>query len=111
MKQFVTISISPEHRLTLDGAISIYRKKLFSMGYIPDSTDGTYTREVLPLQERFKSDEVDLSAQEVSLLWDLLCEYSGYLQGRLDIPLVPDGYTSRVHKSLDSVNNLLEILR
>lgn len=104
------IPVTPELRIGVDKAIDMERKKAIAMGFDPDSPEDPCTKEMLPLQERLKSDEVDLSDQEVSLLRYLLSEYQGYLEGRLDIPLVPASYTKKVRESLAFVSNFLETL-
>lgn len=104
------VSVTPELRLAVGKAVDMERRKRLAMGYNPDKPGGTFADEILPLQERFKSDVVGLGEREVLLLRYLLLEYQGYLQERVDIPLVPDSYTKKVRKSLAFVNSFLETL-
>ena len=69
-----TISVTPELRSAVDKAVDMERKDQLTMGYRSDELGGTYVKEMLPLQERLKSDVVDLNDQEVSLLHYLLLE-------------------------------------
>ncbi len=105
-----TISVTPELRSAVDKAVDMERKDQLAMGYRPDELGGTYVKEMLPLQERLKSDVVDLNDQEVSLLHYLLLECQAYLRKQSRIELVPASYTKRIHKLLAYVDNFLETL-
>ena len=105
-----TISVTPELRSAVDKAVDMERKDQLAMGYRLDELGGTYIKEMLPLQERLKSDVVDLNDQEVSLLHYLLLEYQAYLRKQSRIELVPASYTERIHKLLAYVDNFLETL-
>ena len=105
-----TISVTPELRSAVDKAVDMERKDQLAMGYRPDELGGTYVKKMLPLQERLKSDVVDLNDQEVSLLHYLLLEYQAYLRKQSRIELVPASYTKRIHKLLAYVDNFLETL-
>lgn len=105
-----TISVTPELRSAVDKAVDMERKDQLAMGYRLDELGGTYVKEMLPLQERLKSDVVDLNDQEVSLLQYLLLEYQAYLRKQSRIELVPASYTKRIHKLLAYVDNFLETL-
>lgn len=104
------ISVTPELRSAVDKAVDMERKDQLAMGYRLDELGGTYVKEMLPLQERLKSDVVDLNDQEVSLLHYLLLEYQAYLRKQSRIELVPASYTKRIHKLLAYVDNFLETL-
>ena len=105
-----TISVTPELLSAVDKAVDMERKDQLAMGYRLDELGGTYVKEMLPLQERLKSDVVDLNDQEVSLLQYLLLEYQAYLRKQSRIELVPASYTKRIHKLLAYVDNFLETL-
>lgn len=105
-----TISVTPELRSAVDKAVDMERKDQLAMGYRLDELGGTYVKEMLPLQERLKSDVVDLNDQEVSLLHYLLLEYQAYLRKQSCIELVPASYTKRIHELLAYVDNFLETL-
>lgn len=103
------IVLNPLKRDIINAAISLEYDHLKRMGYDPDSmTRGYYPEEIVPLSNKLKSDALDLCDQEVLILQELLFEYRGHLEEKLDIPLVPEEYTTKIHALLEEVNILLE---
>lgn len=109
MVERIAIHVTPEIFELITKATKYQRKLLIDMGYDPDNmTQGTYAEEMLPLWYKFKSDVVDLCGQEVSMFHCLLSEYRGFLEGRLNIELVPAEYILKVRTLLDLTDSLLE---
>ena len=104
-----TIVLTPSKREIINASIVLEYEHLKRMGYNPDSmTRGYYPEEIVPLSNKLKSDALDLCDQKVLILQELLFEYRGHLEEKLDIPLVPEEYTTKVRALLEEVNILLE---
>lgn len=108
MENHLHLIVTPQIREIINLSIKRERKRMIDMGYEnPETSGGSFAYEILPLEERFKSDAVDLNHREIEVFQYLLFETQAYLEDRVKLELVPAKYTIKVQGQLDCVNNLL----